>query len=168
MGDGAWAAIGGAGVGGVFTYAAARLQGASESRRLEAENRRLADDRAETERQHRQETYHKLLASLDELRLLATGVGRPPATEESWGKWVSEFNYLLDGVRLFGGQSVVDAAEALYGMTFRLNDELTKQLRAGSDYGNGLFQALLVLDDDLNIARKAIIDAMRADVALRA
>ena len=109
----------------------------------------------------------KLLASLDELRLLATGVGRPPATKDSWGKWVSGFNYLLGGVRLFGGQSVIDAAEALYGMTFALNDELTKQLAAGSDYGDGLFQALLVLDDDLNVARKALIDAMRADVALR-
>lgn len=167
MADGAWAAIAGATVGGISTYAAARLQGASESRRLEAENRRLADDRAETERQHRQETYQKFLASLDELRLLATGVGRPPATKESWGKWVSGFNYLLGGVRLFGGQSVIDAAEALNGMTVALNHELTKQLRAGNDYGDGLFQALLVLDDDLNIARKTLIEAMRADVALR-
>ena len=164
MADGAWAAIAGATVGGISTYAAARLQGASESRRLEAENRRLADDRAETERQHRQ--YRMSPGEFDELRLLATGVGRPPATKES-GKWVSGFNYLLGGVRLFGGQSVIDAAEALNGMTVALNHELTKQLRAGNDYGDGLFQALLVLDDDLNIARKTLIEAMRADVALR-
>ena len=167
MADGGLAAIGGATVGAVATYFTARLQGASEARRLQAENRRLADQRDEEERQRRRETYHKFLTTLDGLLPLATGVGHVRATQQTWGEWVTEWSDRLSAVRLFGGEQGTHAAEELNEVVYQLNNELSTQLGAGEDYDKGLYAALTRVSVPLNAARGKAINAMRAEVTLR-
>jgi hypothetical protein len=166
MADGGLAAIGGATVGAAGTYITARLQGASEARRLQAENRRLTEQREEEERQRRRETYHTFLTTLDGLLPLATGVGHARATQQTWGEWVTEWGDRLSAVRLFGGVKGIAAAEKLNAVMYQLNVKLSAELGAGKDYDEALYAALNFVREALEEARNQTMKAMRDEVTL--
>jgi hypothetical protein len=60
-----------------------------EVAKVQAENDRLREQNHEVERQHRQGTYHRLLAVLDRFDMMATGF---PVPDEAYEQTLSEFS----------------------------------------------------------------------------
>lgn len=156
-------ALGPAAITGVVGYVAARAQSRAAIRSAEIENERLRLDHREAERQGRKETYHQLLTLLH--RLDAMMAGFADLSQESFSRWLSDFESASGAVDLFGG---IQVRRELRGVRERI-DEIG--LRARRRDGRTSFETLFAEAyrdgrAPLTAAVDRTLEAMRSDVAL--
>jgi hypothetical protein len=143
--------IGGAALG----FLGAIRQGQSDTERLRAQH-------IEDERRHRQGVYHDLIDHLHAFNRMAS---EDVMSEAEFAEWEPRFVHLVNGVRLFGGTSVAEAAGELL-RSFALFDHyvtFAAQL-PGQTFEERLLYAFQPAAENWADAGLALREAMRTDV----
>lgn len=152
--------LGASGITGALGYSTARLQAGVAKAQVEAETERLGTQHAEDHLRNRQTTYHLLL---DELRAFSVVMWNGPTpTPEEFKGFLSRSAHLLNGARLFGTDNVRVAAEQVDTLIGAIE---LHTVVASLDFNEALEEAVESSGKKLDTAIRALVDAMRADVA---
>jgi ribosomal protein S20 len=157
-------------VGSITTFLATRSQAKTaiktveshasvELQKVEAENERLRQQHRETERSHRQGTYHRLLANLDQQALMASDLEASP---ERYDEIVKDFYFLTAAVNLFGADPVRDAMQDVIEVLGRMGSAIARESGSPLDGHRSVYPRFA---DELAARELPMIEAMRADIA---